>query len=92
MAVAGRAVNTGMSLRRQESAMHALSRLIVLLACLSSACALAADPAAQPRSRGEAKEMFSADGLSKVEVKASTWPTSDPARTFPDTRACWCAR
>jgi hypothetical protein len=42
---------------------------IVLLAALAIAPALAADPPAQPRSRGEAKQVFSDDGLAKVKVE-----------------------
>lgn len=49
--------------------MRALPRLLLLLACLPLTAALAADPPAQPRSRGEAREMFSADGLGRVDIK-----------------------
>jgi hypothetical protein len=42
---------------------------LLLIACLSTSAALAADPPAQPRTRGEAREMFSADGLEKTEIK-----------------------
>jgi len=49
--------------------MRALPRLFLLLACLPLASALAADPPAAPRNRGEAREMFSADGLEKVSIK-----------------------
>ena len=49
--------------------MRAHPSLLLLLACLATAPALADDPPAQPRNRGEAREMFSADGLSKVDIK-----------------------
>src|SRR6187455_1160080 len=49
--------------------MRALPRLFLLLAFLPLTSALAADPPATPRNRGEAREMFSADGLSKVSIK-----------------------
>ena len=48
--------------------MRAHASLIVLLA-LSAAPVLAQEPPAQPGTRGEAREMFSADGLQKVELK-----------------------
>ena len=49
--------------------MRSLPRLLLLLACLPIAAALAADPPAQPRNKSEAREAFSADGLSKVCMK-----------------------
>jgi hypothetical protein len=49
--------------------MRALTALLVLLVSFASALALAKDPPAQPRSRGEAKEIFSDDGLAKVRVE-----------------------
>jgi hypothetical protein len=49
--------------------MRARSHLFVVLACLSMAPALAADPPAQPDTRKEAREMFAADGLEKVDLK-----------------------
>ena len=48
--------------------MRALPSLLLAL-CVLSAPVLAADPPAQPRSRGEAKDAFSADGLVPVKVK-----------------------
>jgi len=42
---------------------------LLLLASLAMAPALAADPPDKPRSRGEAKEIFSEDGLAKVKVE-----------------------
>ena len=49
--------------------MRVQSSLLLLLACLASAPALADDPPAQPRNKGEAREMFSADGLEKTAIK-----------------------
>ena len=49
--------------------MRSLPRLLLLLACLPIAAALAADPPAEPRNKSEAREAFSADGLSKVSMK-----------------------
>jgi len=49
--------------------MRAFPRLFLLLACLPIGLVLAADPPAQPRSKGEAKSMFSDDGLAKMEIK-----------------------
>ena len=61
--------------------MRALPRLLLLLACLPFASALAADPPAQPRNKGEAREMFSADGLAKAAIKGI-----DVAYLRPDAR------
>jgi hypothetical protein len=42
---------------------------LLLIACLSTTVAFAADKSGQPTTRKEAREQFSADGLEKVEVK-----------------------
>jgi hypothetical protein len=68
MAAAMPTGNTGVEHPAGVASMRAITSLFVLLACLSAA-ALAADPPAQPRNRGEAREMFSADGLAKVSMK-----------------------
>jgi len=68
MAAGGGAGKTVGIVQPEGIAMRAAPALFVLLAGLSAAC-FAADTPTQPRSRGEAKEMFSADGLAKVEVK-----------------------
>ena len=50
--------------------MRALPRLLLALLVLSTLPAFAADdPPAQPRSRGEAKQAFSADGLAPVKIR-----------------------
>ena len=49
--------------------MRALPSLILALSVFAAVPVLAADPPAQPRSRGEAKDAFSADGLVPVKVK-----------------------
>jgi len=61
--------------------MRALPRLLLLLAFLPTASALAADPPTQPRNRGEAREMFSTDGLTKTSIKGI-----DVAYLRPDAR------
>jgi hypothetical protein len=49
--------------------MRAVPSLFLILSFLSTTPALAADPATPPRNRSEAREMFTADGLSKVSLK-----------------------
>lgn len=49
--------------------MRTLTKLFFAAAIASSLPALAADPPAEPRSRGEARELYSADGLEQIKVK-----------------------
>ena len=49
--------------------MRTLPSLLLVISTLVTVPVLAADPPSQPRSRGEAKDAFSADGLAPVKVR-----------------------
>jgi hypothetical protein len=64
--------------------MRAPTALLVLLVSAASVSALAKEPPAQPRSRGEAKEIFSDDGLAKVKVEGIDVAYARPGASLAD--------
>jgi hypothetical protein len=61
--------NTGRDLREDRRHARPVTACVCCWPVLPAASALAADPPAQPRNKGEAREMFSADGLAKTSIK-----------------------